>query len=196
VRRRLAVVTRHSPRGWTAAGLCATLLSVLGAGASRQNLSRELNAAYSCGLLSERTFCQRLDLLFGSCLVDPARVVGDLSIRLPRRRWPGRVADLLDATIGLLTRSDDVGVAPRLLALDWSGGQEEMLLGRHLTCDVVLDDLSVSRLHARLVFRDGHWVIQDLGSTNGTEVNGVRVGRCELHPGDHVGLGDERLRID
>jgi hypothetical protein len=40
------------------------------------------------------------------------------------------------------------------------------------------------------------WVIQDLGSTNGTEVNGVRVGRCELHPGDHVGLGDERLRID
>ncbi len=176
--------------------MCATLLSVLGAGASRQNLARELNAAYSCGLLSERTFCQRLDLLFGSCLVDPARVVGDLSVRLPRRRWPRRVADLLDATIGLLTRSDGVGAAPRLLALDWTGGQEEILLGRHLTCDVVLDDLSVSRRHARLVFRDGRWVIQDLESTNGTEVNGVRVGRCELHPGDHIGLGDERLRID
>ena len=65
-----------------------------------------------------------------------------------------------------------------------------------MTCDVVLDDLSVSRRHARLVFRDGHWVIQDLESTNGTRVNGVRVGRCELHPGDHVDVGDERLRID
>jgi hypothetical protein len=169
---------------------------VLGAGVSRQSLARELNAAYSCGLLSEHTFAARLDLLFGSCLVDPGRLVGDLSTRLPRRHWTGRIADLLDATIDRLTRSDGAGVAPRLLALDWSGAQEEMILGRQVTCDVILSDLTVSRRHARLVFRDGHWVIQDLGSTNGTEVNGVRVGRCELHPGDHVALGHERLRID
>jgi predicted component of type VI protein secretion system len=106
------------------------------------------------------------------------------------------VANLLDATIGLLTRANGVAAAPRLLALDWAGGQEELLLGRQLTCDVVLGDLTVSRRHARLVFRDGHWVIQDLGSTNGTRVNGVRVGRCELQPGDDIDLGDERLRID
>jgi predicted component of type VI protein secretion system len=106
------------------------------------------------------------------------------------------VVDLLDATIGLLTRANGSGAVPRLLALDWGGGQEELLLGRQLSCDVVLGELTVSRRHARLVFRDGHWVIQDLGSTNGTRVNGVRVGRCELHPGDHIDLGDERLRID
>jgi hypothetical protein len=169
---------------------------VLDAGASRQNLAEELNAAYSCGLLSEHTFARRIDLLFGSCLVDPARLVGDLSVRLPRRTWPDRIADLLDATVGRLTRSHDVGVAPQLLALDWSGAQQELLLGRNLSCDVVLGDLSISRCHARLAFRDGHWVIQDLESTNGTEVNGVRVGRCELHPGDHIRLGAETLRVD
>jgi pilus assembly protein CpaF len=54
----------------------------------------------------------------------------------------------------------------------------------------------VSRRHARLVFRDGSWVIQDLRSCNGTEVNGLVVGRCELRPGDHVVLGDEHLVID
>jgi len=69
-------------------------------------------------------------------------------------------------------------------------------LGRHPSCDVVLSSMSVSRRHARLVFRDGRWVLQDLGSTNGTEVNGIDVGRCELRPGDEVILGDERLRID
>ncbi|MGO9750395.1 MAG: FHA domain-containing protein [Solirubrobacteraceae bacterium] len=71
-----------------------------------------------------------------------------------------------------------------------------MLLGRHRGCDVVLSDLSVSRRHARLIFRDEKWVLQDLASTNGTVVNGRRVGRCELRPGDRVLIGEERLRID
>jgi pSer/pThr/pTyr-binding forkhead associated (FHA) protein len=61
---------------------------------------------------------------------------------------------------------------------------------------VVLVELSVSRLHARLVFRDGSWILQDLESTNGTIVNGVLVGRCALRPGDRLLLGKARLRID
>lgn len=69
-------------------------------------------------------------------------------------------------------------------------------MGRHHGCDVVFDDLSVSRRHARLVFRDGSWVVQDLESTNGTIVNGVQVGRCALRPGDHLVLGDAFLRVD
>ena len=83
-----------------------------------------------------------------------------------------------------------------LLALDWSGGQGELILGRHDSCDVLLSDPSVSRRHARLSFRDGSWVLQDLDSTNGTLVNGVQVGRCALRPGDRLALGDEQLRID
>lgn len=83
-----------------------------------------------------------------------------------------------------------------LLALDWSGQQSDLLIGRHQACDVVLEAPSVSRRHARLVFRDHRWIVQDLHSTNGTVVNGTRVGRCELRPGDALLLGDERLTID
>jgi pSer/pThr/pTyr-binding forkhead associated (FHA) protein len=88
------------------------------------------------------------------------------------------------------------GPALALLALDWTGAQTELLVGRHPACDVVLRHPSVSRRHARVFFRDGRWIVQDLDSTNGTEVNGCRVGRCELRPGDHLALGGEGLTID
>jgi pSer/pThr/pTyr-binding forkhead associated (FHA) protein len=83
-----------------------------------------------------------------------------------------------------------------LLALDWTGVVPELLVGRSRRCDVVLDDPGVSRRHARLVFRDGSWVLQDLQSTNGTTVNGVQVGRCQLRPGDSLTLGTACLRVD
>jgi pSer/pThr/pTyr-binding forkhead associated (FHA) protein len=60
----------------------------------------------------------------------------------------------------------------------------------------VLTDPSVSRRHARLRFRDGHWILHDLESTNGTLVNDVPVVRCELRAGDLVALGDEHLVVD
>jgi pSer/pThr/pTyr-binding forkhead associated (FHA) protein len=84
----------------------------------------------------------------------------------------------------------------QLLALDWAGGTRELLIGRHRSCDVVLSSDAVSRRHARIFFRDGGWILQDLESTNGTMVNGVRVGRCRLAPGDRIRLGTEELAID
>jgi pilus assembly protein CpaF len=61
---------------------------------------------------------------------------------------------------------------------------------------VVLGDATVSRRHARLVFRDGGWIIQDLASTNGTRLNGQAVGRACLRPGDQLLLGHQLLRVD
>ena len=151
---------------------------MLGPGARRHRLARTLNAAYAEGLLSEQTLAHRLDVLFASAVVDPARLVGDLTRRVPRRSR---------------RRRDDRAI---LLALDWNGGQEALLIGRHPDCDVVMADTTVSRRHARLIFRDGGWVIQDLESTNGTRLNGKHVGRCRLHPGDQLALGDQLLRID
>jgi pSer/pThr/pTyr-binding forkhead associated (FHA) protein len=84
----------------------------------------------------------------------------------------------------------------RLLALDWAGGREELLVGRDLGCDIVLSDLTVSRRHVRLVFSDGTWSLRDLDSTNGTSVNGSLVKRCQLCPGDRLRLGDEILLVD
>jgi len=64
-----------------------------------------------------------------------------------------------------------------------------LVLGRHEGCDIVLNDSSVSRRHARLELHRGRYHIVDLGSTNGTKVNGSRVGTKALEPGDTVIIG-------
>jgi pSer/pThr/pTyr-binding forkhead associated (FHA) protein len=62
-------------------------------------------------------------------------------------------------------------------------------LGRHAEIDIVLNDSSVSRRHARLERQGGRCVITDLGSTNGVKVNGVKIERMVLTSGDVVTLG-------
>jgi hypothetical protein len=165
------------------------------AGTSRGRLARTLNAAYAGGLLSEETFLRRIDELLDARVIEPARLVGDLNLRSPRGTWLTRTSAAVTRALRMSPRAA-IRTPPRLLALDWSGAESEMLIGRHASCDVVLDDLVVSRRHAQLRFRDGRWILQDLASTNGTLVNGVTVGRCELRPGDLVELGDARLTID
>jgi hypothetical protein len=171
---------------------------VLGPGARRHRLARTLNAAYAEGLLSERTLAHRLDALLAGGLIDPARLVGDLT----RRRTQRPLGDSVMATINSLLHRLRGGAAatsgePRiLLALDWTGGCEQLVIGRHPSCDVIMADETVSRRHAQLTFRDGGWVLQDLESTNGTRLNGAYVGRCRLRPGDRLGLGHQVLQID
>jgi len=169
---------------------------VLGPGSYRHRLARTLNAAYAEGLLSERTLAYRLDILFASPVIDPARVVGDLTRRVSRHRGGRRRLPALSgrtrSRASLAEATDD----SILLALDWSGAQEEMVIGRHPSCDVVMTADTVSRRHARLTFRDGGWIVQDLDSTNGTRLNGQFVGRCRLRPGDQLALGSQLLRVD
>jgi pSer/pThr/pTyr-binding forkhead associated (FHA) protein len=64
-------------------------------------------------------------------------------------------------------------------------------IGRDVTNDVVvLNDSKVSRLHAELQFRDGRWLLLDLGSRNGTIVNGRRVRQHPLKGGDRIECGE------
>lgn len=70
-----------------------------------------------------------------------------------------------------------------------------MTLGRLATCDVTIDDRTVSREHAALVRRGGEWWIVDLGSTNGTMVNGTRAAEQPLNPGDRIQLGEVELEF-
>jgi FHA domain len=159
-------------------------------------LARTLNAAYAEGLLSERTLNHRLDLLFADVLIDPAGLVGDLNRRVSRGRRRSGVLTGLTSSL----RGAHGGAGPEepcvLLALDWTGASEELVIGRHPTCDVVLSDDTVSRVHARLVFRDDGWILQDLDSTNGTRLNGRYVGRCRLRPGDRLIVGTQLLQVD
>ena len=73
----------------------------------------------------------------------------------------------------------------------------ECLLGRRLDCHIHINDSRVSRRHAR-VRRDGDiWQVEDLGSCNGTYVNGRRIqGSVRVRHGDEVEVGASRFRID
>lgn len=167
------------------------------AGESRRWIAQALKAAYGDGLLSERTLAHRLDVLLGSPLVEPAGLVGDLALRSRRRPLTDTIAQAVRGALRAAGLAGaDASPQPRLLALDWSGADDELLVGRHRDCDVVLTDPTVSRRHARLRFRDGNWVLRDLDSTNGTTVNGRPVVRCRLLPGDRLTLGDEPLLVD
>jgi Domain of unknown function (DUF1707)/FHA domain len=63
-------------------------------------------------------------------------------------------------------------------------------IGRELACDVSIGDLTVSRWHADLSRGPAGWRLADLGSTNGTRLNGWRItGPVHVHPGDLVSFG-------
>jgi hypothetical protein len=70
-------------------------------------------------------------------------------------------------------------------------------LGRSRQCDIVLGDPNVSREHAEISPRGGSWVLTDLGSTNGSRINGRNVEGPEvIRPGDEIELGSTVLRFE
>ena len=70
----------------------------------------------------------------------------------------------------------------------------EYVIGRDPSCDWVIDDVEVSRRHARLLAQSGGFAIEDLGSTNGTFVNGQRIRTVlPLLPGATIRLGENVL---
>lgn len=167
------------------------------AGASRDRLVSTLNAAYASGLISDRTLAFRLDQVFQRTLIDPAPLIGDLSRRQEREPIRARMGRSLSVAISDLRAAWRPCHEPdALLALDWDKPEHELVIGRGTACDIVIGNDSVSRRHALLMPRDGAWILQDLGSTNGSFVNGFRVGRCSLLPGDDVWLGGVLLRVD
>ena len=69
------------------------------------------------------------------------------------------------------------------------------VVGRKEDCEVRLDHKSVSKLHCVLVRTDGLLLLRDLGSTNGTRVNGQRVRRAILLPNDQLSIANYRFRV-
>jgi pSer/pThr/pTyr-binding forkhead associated (FHA) protein len=89
---------------------------------------------------------------------------------------------------------------PILFALsvgpDISVGPGTVLVGRHPECDIQLDSRRVSRRHCIITAERGDLVVRDLGSTNGTSINGRRVTSGRIRPGDEVSIADVRYYFE
>src|ERR1700724_2995163 len=73
--------------------------------------------------------------------------------------------------------------------------KEMTLVGRQEDCDLRLDHKSVSKMHCVIVKTDGLLLLRDLGSTNGTRVNGQRVRRAALFPTDQLSIAGCKFRV-
>ena len=74
--------------------------------------------------------------------------------------------------------------------------QEKLLIGRRENCDIVLRFNNVSGQHARMTLEAGYWFLKDLGSRNGTKVNGYRISRKRLDPGATIAFAKHTYTID
>jgi len=74
--------------------------------------------------------------------------------------------------------------------------ERRVVMGRSKECDLQVPDANISRRHAELRQEGSTWWVVDLDSTNGTEVNGKRVPRAKLAPGDTITLGETELVFD
>jgi pSer/pThr/pTyr-binding forkhead associated (FHA) protein len=101
----------------------------------------------------------------------------------PRPREPGDRAD--SATL-VIKRGPTAGTR-------FSLGPGSTTLGRNRGCDIVLDDVTVSRQHAEITHRDGQFVITDSGSLNSTYLNRSPVRQAPLIDGDEIWIGKFRL---
>ncbi|MGI8864379.1 MAG: FhaA domain-containing protein [Solirubrobacteraceae bacterium] len=76
-------------------------------------------------------------------------------------------------------------------------GPAGVTIGRSRQCEVVLDDPNVSRQHAEIRPRGGSWVLTDLGSTNGSNINGRGINGPEVvKPGDEIEIGTSLMRFE
>ncbi len=71
-----------------------------------------------------------------------------------------------------------------------------VVIGRGRGADVVIAEPTMSRAHAAIGYDGERFFVQDLGSTNGTRVNGAREQKTPLKSGDDIQLGKLRLQVD
>ncbi|MBZ0112215.1 MAG: SpoIIE family protein phosphatase [Thermoanaerobaculia bacterium] len=86
---------------------------------------------------------------------------------------------------------------PQGAPYDFDLDRDEVVIGRASDVDLPLADRFLSRQHARIFRREGHLLVEDLGSRNGTTVNGRRIeGPTQIHPGDVIAMCGSSLVLE
>lgn len=97
--------------------------------------------------------------------------------------------------------AESLGLEGREIVITFGGQvmrfrQSRVVIGRGKEADLRINDPNVSRKHAAIYWNNGRLIIDDLGSTNGTMVNGYPVTRTALRPSDVVAIGEGRLSVE
>lgn len=140
---------------------------------------------YAAGCIGTGTLELRLEAAQRARTLDELR---RLTADLPIGGWVDRVRRLLRARA-------ETDARPYVRISPPPDGDGPWIVGRSASARLVLDHDTISRRHAQLRRTDDGWEILDLGSTNGTWVNGWRVERAALNPGDVVHLGEVRVDL-
>ncbi|MFD3923317.1 DUF1707 and FHA domain-containing protein [Streptomyces sp. NPDC058595] len=163
--------------------------------AERDRVLAVLREGAAQGKLSHDTFIRRMDLALAARRSEELAVLtADLDTD---GRWARRVFGAVgraSAFSARLRRAWQIERLPKLLLPD--PGPAPLRIGRDPMNGLRLTDDTVSRLHAELMMQGGRWVLRDLGSTNGTTVNGRRVtGTVVVRDGDMVSFGQLSFRL-
>jgi hypothetical protein len=163
--------------------------------ADRRRIARLLERRSADGSISLNTFAARVERASTArSRAELADLVADVRKPSPVRRRAMRAVGWLSA---LAADLESAWRAPRtpILALPASPARLTTI-GRSPECDCIVGDPTVSRRHAQLHRQDERWIIRDLGSRNGTWVNGMRVTEeTEVRPGDRISFGTTAFHL-
>ncbi|WP_282700400.1 DUF1707 and FHA domain-containing protein [Streptomyces sp. CC219B] len=164
--------------------------------AERDKALKVLRDGVAMGRLSHDTFIRRMELALAARRSEDLAV---LTADLPQESRVARlVFGIVEAVSGFSVRLRRAWQAERLpkLLLPHPGSGHPLRIGRDPASGLRLTHETVSRVHAELSRQGGMWVLRDLGSTNGTTVNGRRViGAAVVREGDQVGFGRMSFRL-
>lgn len=173
-----------------ASGLASQLGRLRPSAADRERVALVLRRACLDERLSVETFSTRLELLYAArTRAELDRLLSDV----PELSVVGRM--LLSVVAWVSRWSNEIQIAwrvprtPRMIL----PRRESVVIGRSSASDFVVTDDTVSARHAVLMYADGGWTLRDVGSLNGTFVNGWRVvDEIVVRPGDELRVGESR----
>jgi len=161
----------------------------------RERVVRTLRDRSLEGRLSTDTFAERVGLaLQARSGAELAELTSDVRPASPARRF---LLAAVEWVSGLQADVEAAWSRPRVPALALPRAERvRVLVGRAPECDCVVPEDCASRRHAEIWRDGGRWFLRDLGSRNGTRLNGMSVaGRVEIRAGDRVSLGGATYRL-